>query len=92
MAIQMALQDHVNSIFHYSGTHKLDLSMRRKGSLPNITNVTEIEIKHVSTEPQFLTDILTTYPHCDTISVFSRIVGDVPNNSPFSRIQNFYVP
>ncbi|PIC22742.1 hypothetical protein B9Z55_016692 [Caenorhabditis nigoni] len=91
IAIQKAIQDHLNSIFHYSETNQLYLSMKCKGSLPNITNVGEIEIKHKNVDPQFLTNVLTTYPDHYTISVVSRIVGEIPKESPFFQIQNIQV-
>ncbi|PIC22765.1 hypothetical protein B9Z55_016707 [Caenorhabditis nigoni] len=90
MAIQKALQDHINSIFHYSETNKLYLSIHCEGSLPNVTNVQEIEIKHTTVDPQFLTDVLTMYPDHHTISL-RRVIGDIPNDSLFFQIQNIHV-
>ncbi|PIC22741.1 hypothetical protein B9Z55_016691 [Caenorhabditis nigoni] len=90
MTVQKALQNHINSIFHYSDSNQLILSRKREKSLPNITNVKEMRIDYVTVDPQFLTNVLTTYPDIHTISVFSEIVGDVPNNSPFFQISNFF--
>ncbi|CAO4376407.1 unnamed protein product [Caenorhabditis nigoni] len=92
MEIQKTLQDHINSIFHYFDTNKLYVSMRHKRSLPNITNVKEMEIEHITVDPTLLKNVLTTYPDTQSVSVFSSIVGDIPNDSPFFQIQNFYVP
>ncbi|PIC22716.1 hypothetical protein B9Z55_016673 [Caenorhabditis nigoni] len=38
MGIQKALQEYINSIFHYSGTNKLYLLMKCEENLPNISN------------------------------------------------------
>ncbi|CAO4376406.1 unnamed protein product [Caenorhabditis nigoni] len=91
MTIQKALQDHINSIFHYSNSNKLILSMKCEGSLPNITNVTEIEIRDDTVDPQFITNVLTTYPDHKRLCVRSKIVGELPKDSPFFQVQNVYV-
>ncbi|ULT90354.1 hypothetical protein L5515_008434 [Caenorhabditis briggsae] len=53
MAVQRTLQDYISSLF-YSETTQLYLSMKCEGSLPNITNVKDIEIEDETIEPQFL--------------------------------------
>ncbi|PIC22754.1 hypothetical protein B9Z55_016699 [Caenorhabditis nigoni] len=88
--MQKALQDYINSIFHYSETNKLYLSMDCEGSLPNVTNVQEIKIDPGNVDPQYLTNVLTMYPDHHTISV-RRIIGDIPNDSLFFQIQNIQV-
>ncbi|CAO4376443.1 unnamed protein product [Caenorhabditis nigoni] len=90
MAVQKALQDHINSIFHYSETNQLSL-LRYKGGLANITNVTEIEIRDDTVDPQFITNVLTTYPDHQKLYVLSSIVGEIPKESPFFQVQNIYV-
>ncbi|CAO4376422.1 unnamed protein product [Caenorhabditis nigoni] len=88
MAVQKALQDYINLIFHYSEPNKLYLMMECEGSLPNVTNVQEIEIKHETVDRQFFTNVLTTYPDHHTISV--RVINrDIPNE--FFQIQNIHV-
>ncbi|PIC45679.1 hypothetical protein B9Z55_005622 [Caenorhabditis nigoni] len=90
-AIQKALQDHINSIFHYSAASQLILSMKCDGSLPNITNVKEIEIKYNTVDAQFLANVLTTYSDPRRLYVRSRIVGDLPKESPFFQVQRIAV-
>ncbi|CAO4376412.1 unnamed protein product [Caenorhabditis nigoni] len=91
MEIQKALQEHINSIFHYSGSYKLIRSMNCERSLPNITNVLDIEIINGTVDPQFLTNVLKTYPDTQTISVKSKIDGELPEDSPFSQVQNVHI-
>ncbi|CAO4376413.1 unnamed protein product [Caenorhabditis nigoni] len=92
MEVQKALQDHINSIFHYSETNKLYLSMKCEGSLPNVTNVKEIEIEHGTVvDPQFLTNVLRTYPDHHTLSVKSKIIGELPEDCPLFQVQNLHI-
>ncbi|CAO4376410.1 unnamed protein product [Caenorhabditis nigoni] len=91
MAVQKVSQDYINSIFHYSGSYKLILSTKREGRLPNITNVKEIEIWRMTVDPEFLTNVMTTYPEAQSVFIYSEIVGDIPNESPFFQIPNFRV-
>ncbi|CAO4376378.1 unnamed protein product [Caenorhabditis nigoni] len=91
MGIHKALQNHINSIFHYCGTNKLYLSMKCKGTLPNITNVKDIEIVDETVEPEFLTEVLTSYPNHQSLSIKSRIDGELPKNSPFFQVQDIAV-
>ncbi|PIC22692.1 hypothetical protein B9Z55_016659 [Caenorhabditis nigoni] len=88
MGIQKALQNHINSIFHYCGTNKLYLSMKCKGTLPNITNVKDIVIEDETVEPEFLTEVLTSYPNHQSLSIKSRIVGELPKESPVFQVQD----
>ncbi|PIC22744.1 hypothetical protein B9Z55_016693 [Caenorhabditis nigoni] len=90
MAVQKALREYINSIFHYSGTYKLILSMKRAGSLPIIPNVEQITIDDITVDPAFLTSLMTTYPDTQSVAVFSSVVGDIPNDSPFFQIPHFY--
>ncbi|CAO4376283.1 unnamed protein product [Caenorhabditis nigoni] len=89
MEVQKETQNHVNSIFHYSGPYKLYLSMECEGQLPNITNVKHIVIEDGTIDEQFLTKLLTTYPDPHTLE--SSIVGELPKDSPFFQIQNIAV-
>ncbi|CAP30557.1 Protein CBG11405 [Caenorhabditis briggsae] len=88
MLVQKACQDHINSIFHYSDTYDLIISMKCGGPLPNITNVSKIQIKDETVDPQFLKNVLTTYSDHHSLIVHSKIVGDLPKNSPFFQVQN----
>ncbi|CAO4376185.1 unnamed protein product [Caenorhabditis nigoni] len=89
--VQKAFQKHINSIFHYSDAYQLITSMKCKGPLPNITNVSKIQIEDETENPQFLKNLLTTYPDCHTLSVVSGIVGELPKNSPFFQVQDIFV-
>ncbi|CAO4376408.1 unnamed protein product [Caenorhabditis nigoni] len=115
MAVQKALQDYINSIFHYSDSYQLILITEREGKLPNITNVNDIiiglefelfisercsmrvqktkaaRLGYVTVHPQFLTNVMMTYPDTQSVSVYSDIVGDIPNESPFFQIPHFFV-
>ncbi|PIC22745.1 hypothetical protein B9Z55_016694 [Caenorhabditis nigoni] len=116
MAVQKAVQDYINSIFHYSDSYQLILITEREGKLPNITNVNDIIIGleillelviseeswikvtkkkaflgYVTVHPQFLTNVMMTYPDTQSVSVYSDIVGDIPNESPFFQIPHFFV-
>ncbi|PIC22715.1 hypothetical protein B9Z55_016673 [Caenorhabditis nigoni] len=94
MGIQKALQEYINSIFHYSGTNKLYLLMKCEENLPNISNVKdiEIEIPDEIIEPQFLTKILTTYPNHRSLVISKKnIVGELPRDSPFFQVQDISV-
>ncbi|PIC22811.1 hypothetical protein B9Z55_016738 [Caenorhabditis nigoni] len=91
MAILKALQRYINSIFHYSDNYQVLLSMDYKGSLPSITNVKEIEIKQGTVDPQLLTNVLTTYPDHQSLAVRSRIVGEIPKESPFFQAETIIV-
>ncbi|UMM31792.1 hypothetical protein L5515_005848 [Caenorhabditis briggsae] len=90
MEVQKEYQDYINSIFHYSGNYELCLSMECEGPLPNITNVKEIEIVHETVDNQFLTNALTKYPDTESLYVGSRIVGELPEDSPLLQVQNIY--
>ncbi|PIC22800.1 hypothetical protein B9Z55_016731 [Caenorhabditis nigoni] len=90
MAVQKSLQDHVNSMFH-NDTNQLILLMKYKGSLPNITDVTEIEIRDDTVDPQFITNVLDMYPDHQRLYVKSEIDGEIPKESPFFQVQNIYV-
>ncbi|CAO4376281.1 unnamed protein product [Caenorhabditis nigoni] len=89
MAVQKSVQDHINSIFHYTGPYKLLLSMECEGRLPNITNVKHIAIDDGAIDTQLLTNILSTYPDPHTIE--SSIVEELPKDSPLFQIQNIAV-
>ncbi|PIC22550.1 hypothetical protein B9Z55_016565 [Caenorhabditis nigoni] len=91
MTIQKETQDHINSIFHYSGPYELYLSTKCKGQLPNIKNVEDIEIEHDTVDTEFLTSVLTKYPDTQSLSVVSNIIGGLPEDSPFFQVQNVYV-
>ncbi|CAO4376365.1 unnamed protein product [Caenorhabditis nigoni] len=97
--VQKEYQDYINSIFHYSGSYKLILSMKCKGQLPNVTNVEYIEIedgtideqRNGTIDAQFLSNLLTTYPDPHTLSVDVDIVGELPKDSLFFQVQNVAV-
>ncbi|CAO4376184.1 unnamed protein product [Caenorhabditis nigoni] len=91
VVVQQVFQDQINSIFHYSDTYHLTLSMKCKGPLPNITNVSKIQIEDETVDPQFLKNVLTTYSDHHSLSVLSRIVGEFPSDSPFFQVQNIHV-
>ncbi|PIC22652.1 hypothetical protein B9Z55_016630 [Caenorhabditis nigoni] len=91
MSIQKAFQDHLKSIFHYSKTYQLRLSMKCKGQLPNLTNVRYILLNDDTVDPQFFTNVLTTYPNCQLLCVLSSIVGEMPKESPFFQVQSIIV-
>ncbi|PIC22366.1 hypothetical protein B9Z55_016452 [Caenorhabditis nigoni] len=91
VVVQQVFQDQINSIFHYFDTYQLIMSVKCKGPLPNVTNVSKIQIEDETVDPQFLTNVLTTYSDHHSLSVLSRIVGELPNDSPFFQVQNIYV-
>ncbi|PIC22368.1 hypothetical protein B9Z55_016453 [Caenorhabditis nigoni] len=91
MVVQKAFQDHINSIFHYSDNYQLITSMKCKGPLPNISNVSKIQIEDETVDPQFLKNLLTTYPDCHTLSVVPDIIGELPKDSPFFQVQDIFV-
>ncbi|PIC22549.1 hypothetical protein B9Z55_016564 [Caenorhabditis nigoni] len=98
MEVQKKYQDYINSIFHYSGTYKLSLSVKCEGSLPNITNVSYIQIGKApmkqngpTIDAQFLTNVLAKYLDTHTLSVDASIVGELPKDSPFFQVQNIAV-
>ncbi|PIC22547.1 hypothetical protein B9Z55_016563 [Caenorhabditis nigoni] len=91
MAVQKETQDYINSIFHYSGTHNLDISMECEGPLPNIKNVKYLTIMDDAVDTQILTNVLEKYPDIRTLAVFSEIIGDIPNDSPLFQVQSLSV-
>ncbi|CAO4376280.1 unnamed protein product [Caenorhabditis nigoni] len=91
MAVQKSVQDHINSIFHYTGPYKLLLSMECEGPLPNIKNVKYLTIMDDAVDTQILTNVLEKYPDIRTLAVFSDIIGDIPNDSPLFQVQSLSV-
>ncbi|PIC22387.1 hypothetical protein B9Z55_016467 [Caenorhabditis nigoni] len=93
MVVQKAFQDHINSIFHYSDAYQLITSMKCRGPLPHISNVSKIQIEDETdtVDPQFFKNLLTTYPDCHTLSVVPDIIGELPKDSPFFQVQDILV-
>ncbi|PIC22388.1 hypothetical protein B9Z55_016468 [Caenorhabditis nigoni] len=93
MVVQKAFQKHINSIFHYSDGYQLITSMKCKRPLPHISNVSKIQIEDETdtVDPQFLKNLLTTYPDSHTLSVVPDIMGELPKDSPFFQVQDIFV-
>ncbi|CAO4362060.1 unnamed protein product [Caenorhabditis nigoni] len=91
IATQKAFQDYINSIFDCSDTNQLILSMKYEGSLPSIPNVKEIEINNKNVDSKLLKNVLTTYSEHQSLYVRSRIVGELPKDSPVFQVQDIIV-